>query len=705
MSRAVAVAATGLCSGAGATLGESLRSAFAGADRLAKISLFESPKHGGKFVSVADGIGIGRGRSRCAEMMFAALGEALAKFDISKIAPERIFVYAGTSIGGIFETENMLAENKKNAAQNLAELAGYECSTLAELAAKKCGARGECAAFSTACSSSSLALAEACNAIAARQCDAAVVVGVDALSRITVNGFGSLLLLSQGKCRPFDKDRDGINLGEAAGVAILCADEFLGGAKPQAYIAGWARTCDAYHATAPSPDGAGAARAFENALDCAGVAPEKISYYNAHGTATKGNDSAEGAALRKIFGEKIPPVSSLKRVFGHTLGASGIVNAIVSVEAIESSRIPPNAGFENFDENTGVHPLERAENADVENVLSVSLGFGGNNGALVLSRERPQTKPHDGGRRIFVYGAAAVSNGGIYPDGELLAGESPLKIRKFAHLQKMGLQAAKNALAQAVPSADKNRTAVCWGTGLGMTSQTRAFVENVLEKREAEPMPTAFTNSVHNAVPSAIAVREKFGGLNGALTAKEISFECALAQALREIKSGGADAAVVCAGDEYCSLAADFLKSSKYSENDGSKLSDFAAAYYVGADGSAQGAPLFEILECDIRRLPTSDEAEREAIEKILARRNLGLRDVQRWLSPEPCNAYLRRRLIGFAEKSGIGGFDSPFEKYGSNYCVSAAAFAECLGGGAQICALYTLSSTSMRALTLFKKL
>lgn len=705
MSRAVAVAATGLCSGAGATLGASADAAFAGADKLAKISLFDSPKHGGKFVSAADGIAVKRGRSRCAEMMFAALGEALAKFDISKIAPERIFVYAGTSIGGIFETENMLAENKKNGTKNLAALAGYECSTLAELAAKKCGARGECAAFSTACSSSSLALAEACNAIVLGQCDAAVVVGVDALSRITVNGFGSLLLLSQGKCRPFDKDRDGINLGEAAGVALLCADEFLGGAKPKAYIAGWARTCDAYHATAPSPDGAGAARAFENALECADIAPEKISYYNAHGTATKGNDSAEGAALRKIFGGNIPPVSSLKRVFGHTLGASGIVNATVSAEAMERSLIPPNAGFENFDETTGVHPAESAKNAEVENVLSVSLGFGGNNGAVVLSRERPQTKPRNGGGKIFVYGGAVLSNGGIYPDGELLAGESPLKTRKFAHLQKMGLQAAKDVLAQAKPLADKNRTAVCWGTGLGMTSQTRAFVENVLEKREAEPMPTAFTNSVHNAVPSAIAVREKFGGLNGAVTAKEISFEAALAQALREIKSGDADAAVVCAGDEYCSLAADFLKTSKYSENDGSKLSDFAAAYYVGAEGSAESAPLIEILDCDIRRLPASDESECTAIEKILKRHNLAFGDVKRWLSPAPCNAYQRKRLAGLAEKSGLGAFESPFEKYGENYCVSAAAFAECASGGAGICALYTLSSTSMRAFTLFKKL
>ena len=223
MSRVPAVISAGLASAAGMSLEDAANAAFSGRDSLSQLRLFESPRHADKFVAAADIPQNGR-RSRCERLLIAALDEALANADLGGIARERIAVFAGTSIGGIFETENMLERNRKSGGNELRELAGYECSTLAEIAAKRAGALGECAAFSTACSSSSIALAEACNAISQGACDAAIVCGVDALSRITVNGFGSLLLLSKGKCSPFDKNRDGINLGEAAGVMILAAD-------------------------------------------------------------------------------------------------------------------------------------------------------------------------------------------------------------------------------------------------------------------------------------------------------------------------------------------------------------------------------------------------------------------------------------------------------------------------------------------------
>lgn len=204
----------GLRTSAGETAGDSWRSAVSGADCLERLSLFESPRYGEKFAgldkSLKDDFG------RCAKILFSAVDEAMRGADISRIKKGRISVYLGTSIGGIFETENMIKNNAEKGVKNLSALSRYECSTLAELAAKRIGARGECAAFSTACSSSSLALAEGCNAVVQGDCDAALICGVDSLSRITVNGFGSLMLLSAGKCRPFDKNRDGINLGEAA---------------------------------------------------------------------------------------------------------------------------------------------------------------------------------------------------------------------------------------------------------------------------------------------------------------------------------------------------------------------------------------------------------------------------------------------------------------------------------------------------------
>ena len=423
----------------------------------------------------------------------------------------------------------------------------------------------------------------------------------------------------------------------------------------------------------------------------------KADYYNAHGTATRGNDTAEAAALKKVFGQNIPPFSSLKRVFGHTLGASGILNAILSVEAAKRSKIPPNAGFETFDEEVGIAPEAEVKDAEINTALTVSLGFGGNNAAVAISRKKPQTAKPSEKRRVFVYGFGIVGDGGIAEDSALLPNIPPLKKRKFAHLQKMGLQAAETALARAKPKAEKNRTAVCWGTGLGMTSQTLAFVENVFEKREAEPMPTAFTNSVHNAVPSAIAVREKFGGLNSAATAKEISFECAMAQTLREIYCGGADAAVVCAGDEHAELADEFLKQ----RGRPAETSDFAAAYFVGTEHCAEAEPLAEILALDIARISRDANAERARAEKILADIGLSPKELGGFLASTPQNAFQKKRLDALAESFGTPEFSGG--KYGANYCVSAAAIAEKSGESGKIFARYTMSSTNMRALTIFK--
>ncbi len=242
---------------------------------------------------------------RCAKILFAALDEALEKVSLSSFDPERIGVYAGTSVGGILESENafekILKGGKKGAPP---AFKFYECSAMAELVARRAGARGECATYSTACSSSSLALESACLAISEGRCDAAIVCGADTLSRITVEGFGSLGLLSKSDCRPFDSERDGINLGEAGGVVILCAREKLPiGARALAEFISFGATCDAYHATSPHPGGEGAKKAIEKCMRKGCLAVSDISYYCAHGTGTPANDSAELSALKGVFGE------------------------------------------------------------------------------------------------------------------------------------------------------------------------------------------------------------------------------------------------------------------------------------------------------------------------------------------------------------------------------------------------------------------
>lgn len=707
MGRNPAVVSIGLNCSAGANAEESFSSAILGNDALQKLSVFDSPRYGERFVAETK-LSDSKRYSRCAQMLFSALDEACKKIDLQKISTNRISVWLGTSIGGIYETENMLVQARNSGEKKLSVLSTYECSTLAELVAKRVKAKGECAVYSTACSSSSLAISDACNAIVQGDCDVAVVCGADAISRITVNGFGSLLLLSDDKCSPFDKNRNGINLGEAGGVIVICNEEILEklNAKPLAYISGWGCSCDAYHATAPHPTGDGAYKAFAESAKKAGINSSEISYYIAHGTATNGNDVAEASALKNFFGQDaVPAFSSVKRIFGHTLGASGIVNAIIAINSIIHSEAPKNSGFATVDENISLTPLTESKSFDIKNVLSASLGFGGNNGATIFSKKSSSSLAFEK-KRLFVYGASILSNGGIFPDAELLKEISPLKKRKWAHLQKMGLQTAVDATKQAKPLITGDDISVCWGTGLGMTSQTGAFIENVIAKNEAEPMPTAFTNSVHNAVPSLIAVQGGYKGLNCATTAKEISFESALIQAMREIFSGASSGAIVGASDEYISYASDFLATSaKYSHADHSKVSDFAVAYFIGEKSICDTPMLAEILAVDIARRSNCVKEEFERIATILDSLGLSISDVSHWTSLSPVNKFQKKWIAQLSEKLGINGFCMPFEKYGANYSVSGGAIFESLSEKGKVCLQYSLSSTNMSAVTLFKVL
>lgn len=722
MARPVCVVSSGVC----APSGVGVDAAFACAlgetgDLFSKNDCFSSPKYSEKLVGKARGFESARSGailSKCGKILFAALDDALKPLDFSGVNPREISLFFGTSIGGIFEAENMLALNL--AAPETAswrELRGYECSTLAELAAKHYGFAGECATFSTACSSSSLALADACNAITQGDCSVAVVCGADAISRITVNGFGSLLLLSQSRARPFDRDRDGINLGEAAAVLVLASEDFaqkISGASPTVYVSGCACSADAYHATAPDPTGDGAARAILGALRRAGISACDVDFYCAHGTGTKGNDSAEFKAVERIFGRV--DYASVKRAFGHTLGASGVLNAVLSVEAISRQTELPNLGYKDGGGEFSYAPVLSARHKQLKNVVSVSLGFGGNNSAAVFSSERNAAiAAADCPRKpLFVH-----SFGEVRPRGgsrevamsELLRNTAPLKKRRFAKLQQIGLECATAALERAAAAgsgvADADRTGVCFGTGLGMTAETLRFLEAVISSEESAPIPSAFTNSVHNAVASAVSLKYGLKSLNSAATAKEISFEAALKQAWREINSGAMLSAVVGACDEYSPLADKFLAHSAQASAAFSRITDYGCAYFVSAD-NPQGNALAELRDLEISRLrphcAAQLKSESDFLRSLLSEHFAGVAAAQ-------VSAFLscpfERRRRAFAEtalgSAGITNIENLAEHTGANYSASAAAIAKAIASGAEYALCYTLSSTSMRSVLLCK--
>jgi 3-oxoacyl-[acyl-carrier-protein] synthase-1 len=241
------------------------------------------------------------------------------------------------------------------------------------------GLLGPMAAISTACSSSAKVFVTAQRWIDAGLIDAAVVGGVDSLCLSTLHGFDALQLLSGDVCRPFDAGRTGISIGEAAGFVLLdrtpAALRFVAGGE----------SSDAWHMSTPPPEGEGAQSAMRMALAAAGLAPDDIGYVNAHGTATPANDRSEAAALSAVFGSHAVPVSSTKGVTGHTLGAAGIVEAIVTMQALEHQALPPCANLRTADPALPINLVTSPGPAPLRHAMSNNFGFGGSNCSLIFS--------------------------------------------------------------------------------------------------------------------------------------------------------------------------------------------------------------------------------------------------------------------------------------------------------------------------------
>jgi 3-oxoacyl-[acyl-carrier-protein] synthase-1 len=220
--------------------------------------------------------------------------------------------------------------------------------------------------------------------------DIVVAGGTDSLSKFTLNGFNSLMILDNKPCRPFDANRNGLNLGEGAGFVVLVSDrvKHTCGLRPESFVSGFANTNDAFHQTASSPEGRGSFGAMQQALAMSGIKPGDIDYINLHGTGTLNNDLSEGTAVKRLYGDRFPRLSSTKAFTGHTLGASGGIEAVFSILAIRNQCVLPNLRFENPIPELGIQPQVRYESGlEIDHVMSNSFGFGGNCSSIVFSKE------------------------------------------------------------------------------------------------------------------------------------------------------------------------------------------------------------------------------------------------------------------------------------------------------------------------------
>lgn len=328
--------------------------------------------------------------SRTALLSIVAAQEALNDAAIGNIEELRTGFISANTVGGIDKSENFYRSYfRENRIGNLHDIVNHECGSITELVADKLNINAFVTTISTACSSSANSIMLAARLIKAGMLDVAVAGGVDALVKFTLNGFNTLLILDNQYCKPFDENRNGLNLGEGAGYVVLVSDNIASTLKKELYgeLKGYANVNDAYHQTASSPDGKGSYLAMQGALEVANLKAQDIAYINLHGTGTFNNDLAEGTAIERLFHPHYPKMSSTKSFTGHTLGASGGVEAVFSTLSVKHNLIYPNLRLQTpMKEFPFTVERKFLRDQYINNVLSNSFGFGGNCTSLIFSK-------------------------------------------------------------------------------------------------------------------------------------------------------------------------------------------------------------------------------------------------------------------------------------------------------------------------------
>ena len=296
---------------------------------------------------------------------------------------------SGTSVGGMDITESEFKKYLNDDPYNKSTFRNHTCGTITHQIMKNTVEVDMIDTVSTACSSAANAILAGANHIKTGSYDVAIVGGADSLSQFTVMGFDSLKIYDSQVCRPFDKCRNGINLGEGAGFLLLESEKsiLISGNTPLVELSGWSSVSDAYHQTASSPEGYGATKAMKEAIESASISPADISYINAHGTATQNNDLTEAIAFKNVFGNNVPPFSSTKAFTGHTLAASSGVESVFSIYSIMDGFSLPNLGYSTPINEVDISPIQEfKEGVEINHILTNAFGFGGNTTSLIFSK-------------------------------------------------------------------------------------------------------------------------------------------------------------------------------------------------------------------------------------------------------------------------------------------------------------------------------
>ncbi len=537
---------------------------------------------------------------RSAYFAVAAGQEALKDAGLSNrnsLDTNRFGVVLGTCMGGMRKGEEwhrqwrMLGTDRTDHSQ----LLGYQFYSPTDSVSAAFQLHGPKTTISTACAAGANAIGLAFDHIRNGQADYMLAGGTDTLANIAYAGFTSLQSLSAEPCQPYSKDRNGLTLGEGAGLLVLeRLDLALArGANIYAEILGYGLSVDGYHPTAPHPQGVGAAHAIRATLLDSGLEPEQVQYVNGHGTGTPKNDIAETNAIKAALGEtayKIP-ISSTKSMIGHTLGAAGAIEGIATILAIYHQFVPPTANYQADDPEMGLDYVpNHGRPAALDVAISNSFAFGGNNAVVAYGRYtgQPRYKEQVVEQRVVITGLGMISTAGVgvEPFWEAVSkGQSCIRpittydttdyycksggeipefdarqfiaardMRRMDTSSKYAIITSKIALADAgfaVTDANRHRVGVLAGTGSGPAQAAVDFFDPLIEGGPPAANPAIFPNTVFNAAAGQVAIHLQLQGCTSTITADRASSAHALAYSYDLLRRNLNDAIICVAMDEF----------------------------------------------------------------------------------------------------------------------------------------------------------
>ncbi len=553
--------------------------------------------------------------TRTALMGMLALGEALEEARITPDMLPKVGFISGTTVGGMDMSEQYYLDYLNGDAHK-EYISVYDCGSCSEMTAGHFGKFAFATTLATACSSAANAVIQGANMIRCGEADIVVVGGSECITKFHLNGFNSLMILDTKPCRPFDATRNGLNLGEGAAYLVLESAESAKrrGVKPQALLSGYGNACDAFHQTASSPDGEGAYLAMKEALELGGLKPADIDYINAHGTGTPNNDVSESQAMMRLFGGQVPPVSSTKPFTGHTTSASGSIEAVFCILALQNGFLPVNLNWSQAMED-GIVPVSQSVRKELKHILCNAFGFGGNDSSLLISatsglrdcetaspstvsgtspRSPEVPQPHSPAVPKSHSLAVPQSHSPAVPQSrspEVSQSHSPIYVlsaKQISMQQPLSEEWMDNPMDYEVPfsrsidpsfkeyispiearrmgrilkralatSKEALKAAGCdsvdaimTGTGFGCIENTEFFLDALSNEGEQLLKPTYFMQSTHNTISSLVAIQTKNYNYNASYAHKGISFESALNDAWLQFRLGKIDSAMVGCHDE-----------------------------------------------------------------------------------------------------------------------------------------------------------